>query len=137
MKTTNKPPLAPEFGLICSLLFSPIGGAIFYSTNWKRLGKPQYRWWTWVTIAGLFAMYLIASQTSFKATAGAIVSVWIVIMYVLQKRITPNGTRYTVSPAFIVTLSIIAIGLGFASGLGLNYGLPMGSLLDALKQLIQ
>jgi hypothetical protein len=45
----SKPPKAPEIGLFYSLLLTPIAGAIFWSMNWKRLGRPQHRWWTWVT----------------------------------------------------------------------------------------
>jgi hypothetical protein len=114
----SKPPKAPEIGLFYSLLLTPIAGAIFWSMNWKRLGRPQHRWWTWVTAIVVLILDGICLAAGSAWVGLIIIFAWDILMFALQKKITPTGIRSITAWVFVVILAIIEVGAVFVMHTG-------------------
>ncbi len=112
-KEKLKKPMAPETGLVWSLLLSPIAGAIFWSINWKRLDRSKHIWWTIVSMVVVFILYFIAITMFTTAIPGLIIFfIWDAIMYLVQKRFTPPEA---ISPISWVGAGVFAVlGIVFA-----------------------
>lgn len=114
LMTTSNRPKAPELGFIYSLILTPIAGAVFWSRNWKRLGKPEYRWWTWVSAIVVFGWYFLSLSIWDNIWPGLITTVaWQLIIFSLQKRITPPDIRSTSAWVWtgILFAATLAIGI--------------------------
>lgn len=107
-----KAPRAPEIGLAWSLFLTPIAGAIFFSSNWKRLGKPQHQWWTWLSAVAVLVWYF-ASYAMFGNLWPGFITVfaWEILVYVLQKRITPSQLRSTAGLVVSTILLLFNVGI--------------------------
>lgn len=107
-------PMAPEAGLIYGSLLTPIAGAIFWSINWKRLGRPQHRWWTWATAMIVLISYFGSFLELGNIWIGLILLLgWQYLIYGLQRKIAPPGVRSIAALVAAIILSLGQIAFGF------------------------
>ncbi len=102
---------APEWGIVWSLILSPIAGGIFWAINWKRIGYPKNRWWTVLTGIIVTLLVIFFSIVSSFWVALLIEYVWIALVYVLQKRVTPAGVKSIT--AWVISGILLVISLGY------------------------
>lgn len=101
--------LAPEKGFVYSLLLTPIAGAIFFSRNWKRIGLPQNRLWTWISAIIVLGVYGWAISSGLPPIIGLGLSVlWQVAMYVWQR---PHAQQRSTT-AWVVAAVLLLLSLG-------------------------
>lgn len=103
--------MSPAWGIVWTLILTPIAGGVFWAVNWSRLGYPKNRWWTVLSgiIITLLGIYL---NNVFNLWAEVLIEyIWMAFVFVMQKRVTPGGVKSVA--AWITSVILLVIMTGY------------------------
>ena len=102
--------MAPEQGLVWSLLLTPAVGGIFWAVNWKRLGRPQHQWWSLLSgFVILFLAFWCIRRFGNLFLSDALYLGWTFWMYRRQRNLVPGHIFSHPARVVAVILSILLL----------------------------
>ncbi|ARU62763.1 hypothetical protein CBW65_18655 [Tumebacillus avium] len=104
---------APEIGAVWAWCLTLIAGAIFFSNNWKKLGKKQHIWWTWVSAVAVLLLMIFSFDLFGNQYVGNYLYIaWIFGMIFFQRRYVPKELTSKMGFIFAGLLSAAVIMQG-------------------------
>ncbi|MCL6446152.1 MAG: hypothetical protein K6T83_22360 [Alicyclobacillus sp.] len=101
--------MKPEYGMMWSLFFSPLVGAIFWTINWMRMGRRQHIWWTWASAVLLMLLWYIPGVDLMNPWPAVIpFLIWPMVLYLLQRELLQ--ARTAIGP-FVIAMVLVLLNI--------------------------